>query len=423
MSDRPPPRLRTPDRQQVIPALALEDLLDTDHQARVVWDFCLQLDLQPLSESIRSREGGPGRAAIDPRLCVALWLYATLEGVGSARALAWLCAHHNAFRWLCGGVSVNHHTLSDFRVGPVALLDRLLTHSVAVLREQGLVDLNRVAHDGMRVRASAGAASFHRRPTLEACLQEAEDQVARLKEELDDDPSAPSRRHAAARERAARERAERLRQALGRLPELEARKKAGEKDKARASGTDPEATVMKMADGGYRPAYNVEYSADTATLVIAAVAVTTSGSDAGQITPLDDQILDRHGVYPQEALADGGFVSLEDIEAAQASPRGTRVYAPVPQPKDPKRDRHAPLPGDGEQVREWRARMGTEEAKAVYRQRASAVECVNAQARNRGLIRLLVRGLRKVTAVALWFAIAHNLACGMRLRVQAGLVG
>ena len=423
MNDRPPPRLRTPDRQLVLPALALEDLLDTDHQARVVWDFCLGLDLQPLFQAIRSREGGPGRAAIDPRLCVALWLYATLEGVGSARALAWLCSHHNAFRWLCGGVSVNHHTLSDFRVGHLDLLDELLTHSVAVLREQGLVDLNRVAHDGMRVRASAGAASFHRRPTLEECLQEAEDQVARLKEELDDDPSAPSRRHAAARERAARERAERLRQALGRLPELEAKKKAGEKDKARASGTDPEATVMKMADGGYRPAYNVEYSADTATLVITATAVTTSGSDAGQITPLDDQIHDRHGMYPKEALADGGFVSLQDIEAAQAPPRGTRVYAPVPQPKDPKRDRHAPLPGDGEQVREWRARMGTEEAKAVYRQRASAVECVNAQARNRGLIRLLVRGLRKVTAVALWFAIAHNLACGMRLRAQAGLAG
>jgi transposase len=423
MSDRPPPRLRTPDRQQILPALALEDLLDTDHQARVVWDFCLQLDLELLSESIRSREGGPGRAAIDPRLCVALWLYATLEGVGSARALAWLCSHHNAFRWLCGGVSVNHHTLSDFRVGHVDLLDRLLTRSVAVLREQGLVDLNRVAHDGMRVRASAGAASFHRRPTLEECLQEAEDQVARLKEELDDDPSAPSRRHAVARERAAAERAERLRRALERLPELEAKKKAGEKDKARASGTDPEATVMKMADGGYRPAYNVEYSADTATLVITAVEVTTSGSDAGQITPLGDQIRDRHGVYPKEALADGGFVSLEDIEAAQAPPRGTRVYAPVPQPKDPKRDRHASLPGDGEQVREWRARMGTEAAKVVYRQRASTVECVNAQARNRGLIRLLVRGLRKVKAVALWFAIAHNLACGMRLRAQVGLAG
>lgn len=423
MNDRPPPRLRTPDRQLVLPALALEDLLDTDHQARVVWDFCLGLDLQPLLEAIRSREGGPGRAAIDPRLCVALWLYATLEGVGSARALAWLCSHHNAFRWLCGGVSVNHHTLSDFRVGHLDLLDELLTHSVAVLREQALVDLNRVAHDGMRVRASAGAASFHRRPTLEECLQEAEDQVARLKEELDDDPSAPSRRHAAARERAARERAERLRQALQRLPELEAKKKAGEKDKARASGTDPEATVMKMADGGYRPAYNVEYSVDTATLVIAAVTVTTRGSDAGQITPLNDQIHNRHGVYPREALADGGFVRLEDIEAAQAPPCGTRVYAPVPQPKDAKRDRHAPLPGDSEQVREWRTRMGTEPAQAVYRQRASTVECVNAQTRNRGLIRLLVRGLQKVQAVALWFAIAHNLACGMRLRAQAGLAG
>src|SRR3954469_6929652 len=150
MSDRPPPRLRQPDRQQLLSAMALEDLLEPDHQARVVWDFCRGLDLEPLYESIRSREGGPGRAAIDPRLCVALGLYATLEGVGSARALDWLCGSHHAFRWLCGGVSVNHHTPSDFRVDHVEVPDRLLTHSVAVLREQDLVDLNRVAHDGMR---------------------------------------------------------------------------------------------------------------------------------------------------------------------------------------------------------------------------------------------------------------------------------
>jgi hypothetical protein len=346
-----------------------------------------------------------------------------LEGVGSARASARLCEDHHAFRWLCGGVSVNHHTLSDFRVGHVELLDRLLTHSVAVLREQGLVDLNRVAHDGMRVRASAGAASFHRRPTLEECLREAEDQVARLREELDDDPAAPSRRHAAARERAAGERAERLRRALDRLPELEAKKKPGEEGKARASSTDPEATVMKMADGGYRPAYNIEFSVATAGMAIAAVEVTTVGSDAGQITPLDDQIHDRHGAYPEEALVDGGFVNLGDIEAAQAPPRGTRVYAPVPEPRDPRRDRYAPLPGDGERVREWRERMGTEAAKAIYRQRASTAECANAQARNRGLIRLLVRGVRKVKAVALWFAIAHNIARGMRLRAAAGAAG
>src|SRR5262249_19623433 len=181
------------------------------------------------------------------------------EGVGSARALDYLCTHHNAFRWLAGGVSVNYHTLADFRTGHLEFLDGLLTHSVAVLREQDLVDLNRVAIDGMRVRACAGAASFHRKATLEEHLQEARDQVARLKEELDDDPSAPSRRHAAARERAARERQGRLEQALARLPELEAKKKPGEKDKARASSTDPDATVMKMADGGFRPAANVGF--------------------------------------------------------------------------------------------------------------------------------------------------------------------
>lgn len=423
MSDRPPARLRVADRQQLIPAMPLDDLLDTDHQARVVWDFCRGLDLSEFYDRIGSREGGPGRAAIDPRICLALWLYATLEGVGSARALAWLCEHHHAFRWVVGGVSVNHHTLSDFRVAHVEFLDRLLTHSVAVLREQGLVDLNRVAHDGMRVHASAGAASFHRRATLQECLTEAQEQVARLKEELDDDPAAPSRRHAAARERAARERAGRLQQALTRLPELEAKRAPAEKDQARASGTDPEATVMKMADGGFRPASNIEFGADTASLVIAAVAVTTRGSDAGQITPLSDQVHDRHGVYPAETLVDGGFVNLEDIAAAQAPPRGTAVYAPVPEPRDAGRDRYEPRPGDSEAVRQWRQRMGTEAAKAIYRQRASTIECVNAQARNRGLVRLLVRGLRKVRAVALWLALAHNLVRGLRLRAAAAPAG
>jgi len=187
--------------------MSLENLLDSEHQARLVWDFALGLDLSDLYDQVRSRVGGPGRAAIDARICVALWLYATLEGVGSARALAWLCANHNAFRWLVGGVSVNHHTLSDFRVGHLDFLDRLLTHSVAVLREQDLVDLNRVAQDGMRVRASAGAASFHRRRTLEEHLAEAQEQVQRLKQEMDDDPAGPRRRQHAAQQRAARERA------------------------------------------------------------------------------------------------------------------------------------------------------------------------------------------------------------------------
>jgi transposase len=396
--------------------MPLEDLLDSDHQARLVWDFCLGLDLTPLSDSIRSRVGGPGHPALDPRIGVALWLYATLEGVGSARALAWLCEHHHAFRWLAGGVSVNYHTLADFRVSHLQFLDELLTHSVAVLREQDLVDLNRVALDGMRVRASAGAASFRRKQTLDEHLHEARDQVARLKEEMDDDPAAGTRRQAAARERAARERQERVQQALTRLPELEAKKKADEKAKARASTTDPEATVMKMADGGYRPAYNIEYAAATDGQVVVGVSVGTTGSDMGQLSPLLGQIEERFASRPAEALADGGFAKHADIEQAQA--RGTTVYVPVPEPKDPARDRHEPLPGDSAVIADWRRRMQTEEAKAIYQQRASTVECVNAQARNRGLLRLLVRGLEKVKAVALWYAIAHNVRRGFRLRGQ-----
>jgi transposase len=417
----PPPRLRSPDRSAVLDATPLDGLLDDDHQARVVWDFCRQLDVTSLTDPLRARQGRPGRAALDPRLAIALWLYATLEGVGSARRLATLCTHHNAFRWLCGGVTVNHHTLADVRVEHLDFLDALLTHSVAVLREQGLVDLNRVAHDGTRVRASAGAASFRRKPTLEECLAEAEDQVARLKEEMDDDPSASSRQQAAARERAARERVARVEAALERLPELEAKKKPGERDRARCSTTDAEATVMKMADGGYRPAYNVHFAADTTSLVIVGVEVLTTGSDQGQLMPMAGQIHERHGRYPAEYLADGGFGQHADIEAVTAN--GATVYAPVPAPKDARRDRHRPLPTDSPVIAAWRERMGTEAAKEIYKDRAATAECVNAQARNRGLVRLLVRGVEKVQAVARWFAVAHNVACGVRLRAARVAMG
>jgi hypothetical protein len=347
-------------------------------------------------------------------LAIALWLYATLEGVGSARQLATLCTEHHASRWLCGGVSVNHHTLADVRVRHLPFLDAPLTHSVAVLREQGLVDLNRVAQDGTRVRASAGASSFRRRPTLTECLTAAEDQVARLREELDDDPSAGSRRQAAARERAARERVERVQAALDRLPELEAKKKAGERDRTRGSTTDAQATVMKMADGGFRPAYNVRFAADTRSQVVVGVDVLTTGSDQGQMGPMVAQVGERHGRIPGEHLADGGFVALADLEGV--SGRGVTVCAPVPAPKDASRERHQRLATDSPGVGAWRERMGTATAKGIYKERAATVECVNAQARNRGLMRVPVRGVAKVKAVALWFAVAHNVACGVRLR-------
>jgi len=414
------PRLRCAQRNQVaMRLLALDDLLPEDHRARVVWEYVQGLDVTPLYQGIRAVSGSKGRDATDPKILLALWLYATVEGVGSARALARLCEQHVAYQWLAGEVSLNYHTLSDFRTAHPQFLDELLTGSVATLLEQDLVDLNRVAQDGMRVRASAGASSFRRRPTLESCLEEARTQVQTLRAELEADPGKAHEQQHQSHERAARERSERVQQALQRLPELEAKKKPAEKDQARASTTDPEATVMKMADGGFRPAYNVQFATDTASQVIVGVDVITSGSDLGQLQPMVEQIQERHGLAPAEMLVDGGFTKHEDIETVSKPEVGTTVYAPVPKSRSAAVDEHAPHRRDTPVVTAWRQRMATPQAQAIYKERASTAECVNAQARNRGLRQFLVRGLAKVRIIALWYALAHNLMRALSLRAAA----
>src|SRR5436305_4689063 len=285
------PRLVVPNRAQIeLRPVDLESLLATDHPGRGVWDLLESLDLSPLYAKVESVEGVAGRPAIDPRIYLALWLYATIEGVGSARALERLTRQHDAYRWILGGVSVNHHSLSDFRVQHAEYLDRVLTQSVAVLMEQGLVKLNRVSQDGTRVRASAGAASFRRRASLERCLHEAEEQVECLRKELAENPEATSRRQAAARQRAAEDRRRRVEAALAQMPEAEAKKPAAAKDQARVSTTDAEARVMKMGDGGFRPAYNAQFAVDTETQIVVGVEVSNSGSDKGQLVQMIEQL-------------------------------------------------------------------------------------------------------------------------------------
>src|SRR5712692_8606074 len=414
------PRLQRPNRAQLEwRAVDLEGLLPADHRAGIVWEFVEGLDLTPLYAAIKAVEGHAGRPPIDPAILMALWLYATVEGVGSARALARLCEAHDAYRWLCGGVSVNYHTLADFRVQPVEELDRLLTTSVATLMAAGLVTVTRVAQDGVRVRASAGAASFRRRPRLEECVAEAEAQVEALRHEVHDDPGATTRRQAAARQRAADERQQRVAKALEQLPEVEAKKKATERERARASTTDPEARVMKMADGGFRPAFNGQFATDTAAQVIVGVDATNVGSDRAQLAPMTEQLQKRYGQAPAEILVDGGFVNHDDIVAVARPEVGCTVYAPVSAPRDPTRDPYQPCAGDPEAIAQWRQRMGTEAAKTIYRERAATSECVNAIARNRGLQRFLVRGVARVRAVLLWFALAHNLMRAAALRQAA----
>lgn len=402
-------RVLMPNRAQVeLRASDLDSLLPEGHRVRMVWAYVEQADLSRMYAGIRAVEGGCGRTPIAPEILFALWLYATVDGVESARAIARLTQDHNAYRWICGGVPVNYHTLSDCRAGHGDTLDELLTDSVAALLAVKAIKLKRVAQDGIRVRASAGAATFRRRVTLEQHLEAAREQVATLKQQLDADPAALSRRQQAARTRAAREREEKVRNALARLPELEPIKvKQGKKpEEARASTTEAEATVMKMGAGGFRPAYNAQLATDTEAQVIVGVEVVTVGSDMAQLEPMVEQVTARCGRSPEEWLVDGGFPAHDQLEAVADQ---TTVYAPVPKPKDLATDPYAPKPKDSEAVAQWRQRMGTAEAKCLYKDRAATAECVNALARTRGLNQFRVRGTTKVRCILLFHALAHNL--------------
>jgi transposase len=430
------PRLRKAERRQVsLRPLSLEDLLPADHRARFVWSFAGRLDLSALYAAIKAVEGHPGHPPADPRILLALWLYATVEGVGSARELDRLCREHIGFEWLCGGVGMNPTTLAEFRVAHGAVLERLLVDSFAAMLKTGHASLERVTQDGMRVRAAAGAASFRRRASLERCRAEAAAEIVRLRAELDADPGVASRRQAAARQRAAADRERRVEAALAVAGQLAAKRQgdprpqsegpprsedgpAGEaaakpSPEARVSTTDAEARVMKMPDGGFRPAFNLGFASDPRSTMIAAVTLDNSGSDKGQLRPMSDRLAAAYGQRPGEHLVDGGFAKLADIEALAAA--GVAVFAPVPKPRDAARDPHAPRDGDGPGVAAWRQRMGSAAAKAVYKERAATAECVNAQCRNRGLLRFLVRGLERAKAVGLWHALAHNMLCTARL--------
>jgi transposase len=364
-------------------------------------------------------EGGPGQSTIDPRLLMALWLHATLEGVGSARALDRLCQEHIAYLWILGGVTVNYHSLADFRVSQGEFLDQLLSQSVASLMAEGLARLERTAQDGLRVRASAGKKSFRGREKLEACLRQAEAQVEMLKAELETDPGASSCRQRAAKERARQGRVARVRRALKQMEALEERRgkstrKESDRKPARASTTDADARIMNMPDGGFRPAYNVQMDVETAAQLIVGVTVTNAGVDQGQMGPMVEQERQRYGRAAKEHLVDGGFATHDDIQ--EVADKGVAVYAPLPEVRPVTKTPHGPPEPPPPAVSAWRQRMQAEEAKAIYKQRASSVEWVNAILCNRGLRQFTVRGLEKVTAVVLWFSLLHNLLTGHKLR-------
>lgn len=422
------PRLRVPVRDQVeFQSISLDQLLPPEHEARVVWSAVSRLEFGGWLGEIKAVEGHVGRNATPPQLLVALWVYATLRGVASARELARLCQQHLAYRWLCGGLSVNHHLLSDFRSAGGDKWDALLTQLVAALMSEGLVTLDRVSQDGMRVRASAGKSSFRRKASLQRCLDEARAQVATLRELAEQDPAEVSARQQAARQRAAEERVARLEDALRHVDQVQSQRDAGAQrsnqpaKEARASTSDPAARTMKFSDGGVRPGVNVQFATDTASGIIAGVEVTSAGNDQGQLGPMLDQLQERYEQTPDEALVDGGFASHEDIESA-ATKHDCQVLSPLKNEKQELaagKDPYAPKRRDSAVIAQWRERMGTKQAKEVYRLRSQTAEWVNAQARNRNLWRMPVRGLVKCRIVALLYALAHNLRQAVALRAAA----
>jgi transposase len=407
-------RVRRPSRSQITwGRVDLDAELPADHPARAMMAVLDRLDLRGLYAEVRARGATAGAPAIDPKILLGLWVYATSDGVGSGREIARLVDLHAAYRWICGGVDVAYHRLNDFRSDQGAIFDQLVTQVLARLMSHDLIDLHRVAQDGTRIRASAGAASFRSGETLERLMAEAHAHLAEVTRAATDHELLA--RRAQAIKRAAQDRLARLERALAELPEVAAtKKKSGAKDKTpRVSTTDPDARVMKMPDGGFRPAFNVQFATTTdAARAIVGVTVINRGSDQGQATPMLAQIEARTGVRPNEILVDGGYANHDAIDEATGT--GVTMYAPLPKPRAPQTtappDLHLPKPGDSEAVAAWRARMGTDEAKQIYKLRAATAETVNADAKaHRAFAATPLRGIDNVTGGACLFALTYNI--------------
>jgi transposase len=423
---RPAVRLRTPERRQMgWVTECLDELVSEGHPVRMVMAVVEKLDVSRFCEPIKAREGQAGRDATDPQLLVGLWLYASIRGMGSARELARRCEESAPLRWLCGGVTVNHRLLSDFRTDHGDALDKLFTQVIAWLVDQGLVGVSRISQDGVRVRVSAGASSFHRAERLQELLQKAQQHVAELRQRLESagQSAGLTAGQKAARKRAAEEKQQRLEQAMAQLPELkrkqeEAAKRAGQGQRGqkvrerqpRVSTTDPEARRMKMPNGGFNPAVNLQLATDTDSRAIVGVEVTKEGSDSvGLSEPLREQVEQRSGGRVEQHLLDGGYMRKQDEQAHQ---QGVELFVPPKPAKNPQnRGRELETKrGDSDAVRAGKQRMASEEGKEIYKLRAATSETVNADLRSyRGLTQFTVRGLNKIKCVALWCALAYDI--------------
>lgn len=406
--------------------------LPADHVARAVWTFVEAQDLSRLYDAIKARGSAPGRPAADPAVLFALWLTATIDGIGSARELERATKMDLAYMWLAQGVPVNYHGLADFRLAHSDLLDDLLSSHLAALVAAGIANPVEIIIDGTKIAACANKNTYRRKGSLGEIEKHAKDRVASLKKDVDANPGAGDRRRKAAEVRAARERAERAEKAKQKLAEIEKErderaktspKEVAEMKEPRASTTDADARKMRCADGTVRPAYNIQIAV-TFNGIVTAIAASDRRQDTGFLTPMVEQTETRTGRAVTTTLSDTGYADHDDIATlATRADKPVTAYVPLPEERtDVKpatlKERERKRAKEPEAIKDWRKRMDTEEAKSIMKKR-SGIERVNAQVKHRGLARVTVRGLAKVQTLALWHALAHNLTAGLRLAAAA----
>ena len=475
----PAKRYKRIDREQnVLRAIHVENLVSAEHPVRAIWAMVSQLDLSRFEKSVKVVEGGQGRSHLEPRLLVALWIYAYSEGINAAREIARQCAWEPGFQWLTGLEEVSYHTLSDFRVDHKEALDGIFVDVLALLSTEGLVDIKRVMQDGTKIKAQASGNSYRRRETIEEHRQLAREQVEAMGDPRSEELS---QRVGKARQRALREKLERLERACQEIEKIEEQRKATDTP-ARVSESDPEARIMKQGQGGFASSYNIQVSTDASNKIIVAVAATQAGTDDGQLEDGLNRVEANTGQRPEQMVVDGAYIKNANVEMAaprtdlygamaeknpeaslkqrglapefypdqftyneaantvtcpagkeltlkkQEQRLGGTQYRYRAEAKDcaacPYRQQCCPKNSprwitrqvDSEAVQAFRTKMETEEAKAICRTRAEVAETPNLWIKEKfGLRQFRLRGLLKVGMEAVWACLTYNILQWARL--------
>lgn len=407
-------KLRIAERQQITMEFScLDELIDEDHRVRSIWKYVELANLEKALERVQTYQDASGRSAIDPKILLALWLYATIEGYGSAYNLEKLCQENIAYKWICGGVSIGRKTLSNFRIKSGDILESILINGVTALIKANVVDLEEISQDGLKVKACASEKSYRNKKSIAQVREIVQEHITRLKNELETNPSGAVEHRKKMKLRRLQEKQKRLEEAYKEVESCAEKKDAAqkrdrkkkltdhEKAKIKVSTTDPQARLMKMPQGGYKLAMNCEFAMDTKSGFIVGTRATNQENDSGQVGIMFDYLRNSYGITPKRYLADAGFRNNKDTQRLYEN--GCEVFMPIPIKEQKVTNKNS------EGVVKWKERMQTQSAKETYSRRASTIEWFNAGARQRGLQSFSVRGLEKGQVTCNLQALAHNI--------------